>query len=127
MPPINPNLTGEDLDQAIADAARCKGMRYHRFDPIDTPTWKEAPSFGSLITYRCETCGTLRFDKVSRLTGERISTPQYVQPQWYRDALVSTRGHDAAWWRARFYDGLDPDLFAENEQIVVPLKRRKTG
>jgi hypothetical protein len=71
----------------------CRTLR-HSWDAI--PTGERRPKFGTLVTLRCTRCGTLRYDKFSRITGERISTPQYVHPDGYRDA----DRHPMSWWRA---------------------------
>jgi hypothetical protein len=124
----HPHLTDQALDAAIIDAAECKASRRHRFDPVGPVPGQPRPQFGSLITYRCERCGTLRFDKVSRLTGERIAPPHYYSPEWYLAADADR--NDTAWWRAVYYGTLEPSLFLESEPSNVQAindKRKRSA
>ena len=109
--PRHPNLRGEELAEAVAAAARCRATRQHRMDPIPGDP-NRRPSFGSLITYRCELCGVLRYDTVSRLTGDLL-TRSYDPPEWYTAANEAR--HDPAWWRATWWDQLDTALFLDAE------------
>jgi hypothetical protein len=111
---ITPDLRAE----SDPDAITCHALR-HSWDPIGSGD--RIPEFGALLCLRCVRCGTLRYDRFSRLTGQRIGTPQYVYPDVYRD----TEGHDMDWWRQAmgevFYaQGLIVD--AEDE---VGTKRRR--
>lgn len=114
----HPTLTGDAFDQAVADAAECKALRYHRLEVIPGDPTKR-PSFGALITLRCERCGTVRYDIVSRLTGELLYR-SYDSPDWYLDAGTAGDG-TTAWWRATYWSSLDASLFIEAE----PTGRRK--
>jgi len=78
----------------------CRALR-HAWDPIGAGDRR--PDFGTLVCLRCTRCGTLRYDKFSRTTGERISSPQYVHPDGYRDA----QRHSMSWWRATWARGVD--------------------
>lgn len=122
MPTSHPKLTAEDRRQAVTDAARCKASRRHRFDPIPAPPGAPRPTFGMLFTQRCEVCGTLRYDIISRFTGEMLSTPRYDWPDWYEEA--GSDGHDLTWWRATYWSQLGDDLFAEGT-TVTPIGRRR--
>ena len=87
----------------------CRTLR-HAWDPIGAG--ERRPEFGSLVCLRCERCGTLRYDKFSRLTGERLSTPQYVHPDGYRDA----DRHPMNWWRAAWAENVyDNGLLVDAE------------
>ena len=119
--PSHPTLLGEALQQAIVDAARCISARRHMLEPIPIPPDAPRPTFGALMASRCVQCGTLRYDKVSRLTGQRLAAPEYDHPAAYRAALDER--HDGNWWRATYWETLGPEFFLEPE-VVVPLKRR---
>jgi hypothetical protein len=108
---------GEVTEQYLA----CRTLR-HAWDVIGAGDRR--PVFGTLVCLRCVRCGTLRYDKYSRLTGERIGTPDYVWPEGYRDA----EGHNQAWWRAQWAEtvharGLDIGPEDENQQRT---RRRKS-
>jgi hypothetical protein len=92
-------------DQAEAFIT-CRTLR-HAWDPI--APGDRRPLFGTLATLRCDRCGTIRYDKFSRITGDRLGNPQYVYPDGYRG-----EPHPMSWWRAswaeRMYDlGLTVD------------------
>lgn len=105
----HPILTGDALRDAIRDAARCRATRTHRMEMIPGDP-KRRPWTGVMITYRCELCGTLRYDIVQRRTGEIISR-SYDQPEWYLAANESRE--EPSWWRAKWWEGLDDSLFME--------------
>lgn len=119
----HPYLSGDDLQRAVSDAARCRSSRHHRFDPIPAPPGTPRPTFGELMVLRCDTCGTLAYDKVSQLTGQRIAPRVYDHPSWYADAL--TEKHDSDWWRATWFATLDPEYFVKPETVVRPLRRKR--
>jgi hypothetical protein len=121
--PRHPRLTKAALQEAIIEASRCVSSRRHVLEPIEPPPDTRRPEFGSLLFQRCLICGTLAWDKVSRLTGERISNRQYDRPYWYEQALE--QGHDPAWWRATYWDTLGNEFFLEPEQKVTPIRKRK--
>jgi hypothetical protein len=125
MPRSHPKLTREDLQAAIIDASRCVASRRHMLEPIPPPMGTRPPSFGSLFYQRCVQCGTIAYDKVSRITGERIAPRQYDKPVWYEQALAER--HDSAWWRATYWETLGPDYFldAEPSSKVTDIKRRR--
>jgi hypothetical protein len=85
---VTPHLRAENDPDIIT----CHALR-HAWDAIGAGD--RIPEFGSLVCLRCTRCGTLRYDRFSRLTGERISKPDYV----YRDEYRDTEGHDTNWWR----------------------------
>lgn len=121
--PKHPHLTGDAFTSAIREAARCRAQRSHVMDPIPSDGSRR-PRFGSLITFRCLRCGTLRYDVVSRLTGE-IMSRSYDAPAWYTAANEDK--HDPAWWRAVWFDTLDPSLFLDAEDEVAARRRRKAA
>lgn len=118
----HPRLEGEAYEQAIMDAARCRAARSHRMDPIPPVPGAPRPRFGSLITYRCDLCGTIRFDVVSRLTGE-VLYRTYDQPDWY--AQANNDRHEPGWWRATWFSTLGPDYFLDAEEPHAPTRGRK--
>lgn len=123
--PKHPRLTGEALQEAIIEASRCVASRRHMLEPIPPPLDAVRPSFGSLFYQRCVQCGTIVYDKVSRITGERISPRQYIKPIWYEQALAER--HDSAWWRATYWETLGPDFFLDGitTSKVTPIKQRR--
>lgn len=109
------------MQQAIIEASRCVASRRHMLEPIPPPPGTPRPAFGSLFVQRCVQCGTLRYDKVSRITGERISAPTYDKPPWYEQALEE--GHDPAWWRATYWETLGMDYFLDAEPSSQPAQK----
>ena len=91
-------------------------------EPIPVPPDAPRPSFGALMVSRCVQCGTVRYDKVSRLSGQRIASPEYDHPAAYRAALDER--HDGNWWRATYWETLGPEYFLEPE-VVTPIRRRR--
>ena len=125
MPRSHPKLSADDLQAAIIDASRCVAARRHMLEPIPAPMGAPRPTFGSLFVQRCVQCGTVRYDKVSRIDGRRIAQPTYDKPPWYEQALAE--GHDPAWWRATYWDTLGPEYFldAQPSAKVTDIKRRR--
>ena len=77
--------------------------------------------FGVLMTFRCELCGTVRYDNVQRMTGELLAR-SYDYPEWYEAANESRE--EPMWWRAKWWESLDDSLFVEAEpRKVTPIKR----
>lgn len=124
MPRSHPILTGDALEEAITDAALCRGTRSHRMDPIPAPPETPRPTFGTMIVYRCEICGTIRYDRVSTVTGE-VYDRTYDHPAWYLAALGEK--HEPKWWRALFYNHLPPEVKLEPERkaTVTSMKDRR--
>ena len=99
-----PNLRAVDH----YDYVRCKVLR-HSFEPVGPIAGHRRPrrSFGTLVTFRCEYCGGLRFDVLSRLTGDLLSR-WYEMPDGYRtDRMPMT------YWRVALMDDLD-NSYMEN-------------
>ena len=115
----HPRLTPEALQEAILEASRCVASRRHMLEPIPAPPETPKPQFGSLFVQRCVQCGTLAYDKVSRISGERISPRTYDKPTWYEQALAER--HDPAWWRATYWETLGPEYFLDADR--APKKR----
>lgn len=107
-------LTDARRGEAERDYALCRALR-HAWEPIGQG--ERMPEYGALVCYRCVRCGTLRYDRFSRFTGERISNPSYVWPDGYRD----TEGRDSAWWRMN----LANYLAREGLLIDVPEPQKK--
>ena len=106
-----PRLTREDREQERMSYAECRTLR-HAWEAIGSGDRR--PQFGVLVCLRCIRCGTLRYDKFSQVTGQRIDRPQYVYPDGYRDA----ESHDMAWWRAQWAEELNllrPDVLVKPE------------
>src|SRR5262245_9644354 len=90
---VTPDLRAENDPDIIT----CHALR-HAWDPIGSGD--RMPEFGALLCLRCIRCGTLRYARFARHTGERIGRPSYVYPDQYHD----TEGHDPAWWRMSLGD-----------------------
>ena len=119
----HPHLSGAALRDAVREAARCRATRFHRMELIPgDPTRR--PMFGQLLTYRCEVCGTLRYDVVQRRSGEVLSR-SYDPPEWYT-AANETR-EDPAWWRAKWWEQLDDALFLEPVSPPTPIAKGRKG
>jgi len=124
----HPVLTPEAHAEELIEYQRCKALRIHKWDPI--PVTK-APSFGVALDLRCESCGTVRREIVSRVTGQRLARPYYYHPDGYREM----EQHNTEWWRsawlASLYDQDHSLLNIENEaapmevtDIATKRKRR---
>src|SRR4051812_9010983 len=124
MPRSHPRLTDDALKEAIIDAALCRGTRSHRMDPIPAPPETPRPSFGPMIVYRCEICGTIRYDRVSTVSGE-VYDRTYDHPDWYLAVLDEKQ--EPKWWRALFYNLLPSEvkLEAEPKATVTSMKDRR--
>lgn len=116
----HPHLDGEALMDAVRQAARCRATRFHRMELIPGDPNKR-PWTGTLLTYRCELCGTIRYDTVMRMTGIIISR-SYDAPDWY--IAANETGEDPAWWRAKWWEGLDDSLFLDAQAPTSITKRR---
>jgi hypothetical protein len=125
MPNSQPRLTGDALQEAVFEAARCRAGRRHRLDPIPLPVGAPRPSFGSFLAERCELCGTVRYAHVSRITGQLLGAYRYDHPSWYEDALGERQDPD--WWRATYWSTLDPSLFvdAQSAAKVTDIKKQR--
>lgn len=133
----HPTLTGDALNDAIAEAARCRASGRHRLDPIPPPIGSPRPEFGSLLAERCELCGTVRYAIVSRLTGDRLTSYRYDHTPTYRAALDA--GYEPTQWRAEYWSAIPPEMFLDAErgghvagqpvhENVTPIKgKRKAG
>jgi hypothetical protein len=91
----------------------CRTLR-HSWDVIPIPVGGRVPDFGTLVCLRCVRCGTLRYDKFSRLTGERIANPSYVWPDGYRIQGGKRRSH--AYWRAAWADTVSDRFLRDAEE-----------
>jgi hypothetical protein len=117
----NKHITAHLRAETNHDYVTCHTLR-HSWDPIGSGDRR--PEFGSLLCLRCERCGTLRYDRFSRITGERIGNPQYIYPDAYRD----TEGHDMNWWRQNMAEFLWTDGFSvDADDVGVRRRRRRTG
>ena len=103
-----PRLRAVNAEPLAYPYTACRGPIRHRWDAVgplaDRPRRNR---FGTLVTFRCETCGTLRFDVYSRLTGELLGR-NYDHPSDYKtDKLPMTR------WRSMWLDEVDNALTVE--------------
>lgn len=112
---VTANLVGEN----DRDYITCHALR-HSWDAIGSGD--RVPEFGALLCLRCMRCATLRYDRFSRITGERIGSPAYVWPDGYLD----TEGHDMDWWRQALGEILYTDGLVVNAPAdEVGAKRRR--
>ena len=84
----------------------CRVLR-HAWDVIGGGDRR--PEFGTMTCLRCIRCGTLRYDRYSRITGERLGPPAYVWPDGYRVSEL----HDMAWWRHQWAE----DVYAKRLSV----------
>ena len=64
---------------------QCRGPIRHRWEAIGPIVGRQRrTSFGTEATFRCEVCGTVKIYLLSRLTGDVISSPQYIHPDGYK-------------------------------------------
>lgn len=121
MTASHPHLNGEALRDAVRQAARCRATRFHRMEMIPGDPARR-PWTGTLITYRCELCGTIRRDIVQRRTGVIISRT-YDPPEWYVAANESRE--EPSWWRAKWWEHLPDELFLDAEAPTPITKNRR--
>lgn len=101
----NPNLRANGYEYV-----RCKALP-HAWDPVGpiADRRKTRRTFGALQTFRCEHCGSLRFDVVSRLTGDLLY-------RWYEHQDgYSTERHPKSYWRVAYMDEMDSGLLEQLE------------
>ena len=90
----------------------CRGPIRHRWEAVGPVAGRRRrTSFGTEATFRCENCGTIKIYILSRLTGDLISSPQYVYGDDYK-----TERHESAWWRAQYLDQIENDLLFDREE-----------
>ena len=89
--------------QQAEDYVRCRSLG-HSWDaiPVTNP-----PAAGVALDLRCEHCGMLRRDILSRYTGQVLSR-RYTQPDGYKDAELHSRSD----WRAMYVTTLSDALKA---------------
>ena len=80
------------------DFARCRVLR-HSWSPAGEVEVRGI----NLIAWRCDSCGTLRYDQWNTTTGARWGNPTYAYPDGYRDLEP---GHDGDWWRKTYAEYL---------------------
>lgn len=108
-----PNLTTELRGEQVLAFLACRGPIRHRWDVIPSSP-EMRPEFGTLVLLRCDSCGTMRHDIFSRITGDLLAR-WYDYPEGYQDA----ERHNAAWWRAAWAEQLFPErpvLFLDGEK-----------
>lgn len=85
---------------------QCRGPIRHRWEAVGPIVGRRRlTTFGTEATFRCEVCGTIKIYLLSRLTGEVISSPQYIHPDGYKTAAQS-----AASWRVAWMDEVENDI-----------------
>lgn len=117
-PKLTPELRGEKVLEYIA----CRGPIRHRWDIIPSSP-AQRPGFGTLVLLRCESCGTLRYDIFSRVTGDLL-TRWYDYPDGYQDA----ERHTSSWWRLAWVQELypvRPDAFLDGEDMTATRGAKK--
>ena len=89
----------------------CRGPVRHRWDAVGPiPGRRRTATFGVQVTFRCENCGTLRFDTYSRLTGDLLRR-NYDHPDDYKtDAMPMTH------WRTEWMDSIDNGLMVDLDE-----------
>lgn len=111
-------VSSERRGETNADFIACRTLR-HAWDVIGAGDRK--PEFGTMVCLRCIRCGTLRYDRYSRISGERLSKPAYVWPDGYRDA----DGHAQSWWRAAWAENIHERGLDIEPDVVVPITRKR--
>jgi hypothetical protein len=102
---------------ARPDFARCRVLR-HAWSPAG-----EVEVAGvNLIAWRCDSCGTLRYDRWNTRTGDRWGTPTYHYPDGYKDRDL---GHDNDWWRKTYAEYLYSVGVLEDAPTESTRKRSK--
>ena len=93
-------------------ATTCKSPFRHDWEAVGPVPNHRRPrnSFGTLVTFRCTHCASLRFWVLSRLTGDLLSS-WYVHSDDYRKLLDLKLSHNE--WRAAWMDELDNALLEE--------------
>lgn len=105
--------------RAVDPFTVCRTLQ-HSWDAIGAGDRR--PLFGSLVCLRCERCGMIRYDRFSRITGERIGSPTYVQPAGYKD----TEHRSRASWRAEWAEVMyDQGLTVDAEDELAPRRRKR--
>jgi hypothetical protein len=88
---------------------RCHVLR-HTFEAVGAiPGIHLRPRYGTLVTWRCHHCGTIRLDVIGRLSGE-LHYRQYVHPDDYAHEQMTM-----AEWRVLLLNELDDRLLMEME------------
>jgi hypothetical protein len=119
--PKHPNLRGTPIEEMRDEFLACRALR-HAWEPIGATPGGRRPQFGELVTLRCIRCGGLRYDKFSRITGERLGKPQYDQAPGYK----ASESHSFAWWRAAWAETIS-DMIVSSHDNVTPIKRGKAS
>lgn len=102
-------------------ARECKSPFRHAWDAVGPLAHRRVRrTFGTLVTFRCIHCGSLRFWVLSRLTGEKLYG-WYEHSEEYRELLDLKLSVDE--WRAAWMDELDNELLEDlAEANVTPIK-----
>ena len=88
---------------------RCHVLR-HTFEAVGAiPGVHLRPRYGTLVTWRCAHCGTIRLDVIGRLSGE-LHYRQYLHPEDYSHPTMTM-----AEWRVILLNELDAGLLIDME------------
>lgn len=103
---------------------RCHVLR-HTFEAVGPiPGIRMRPRYGTLVTWRCAHCTTIRLDIIDRWTGE-LQYRQYLYPDDYAHPFMTM-----AEWRVIMLQELDGKLLTdmdEDDNSVVQLRRKNTA
>lgn len=107
-------------------AITCKSPFRHDWDAVGpvADRRRTRSSFGTLVTFRCTHCGSLRFWVLSRLTGQLL-TSWYVHSDEYRELLDLKLSVNE--WRAAWMDELDSELLEDLEPPPPTKRGRKSA
>lgn len=89
---------------------RCHVLR-HTMEAVGAiPGIHLRPRYGTLVTWRCVHCGTIRLDVIGRLSGE-LHYRQYIHPDDYQHEHLTM-----AEWRVLLLNELDAGLLIEMDE-----------
>lgn len=106
-------------------AVTCKSPFRHDWDAVGPlASRRRTRSFGTLVTFRCNHCGSYRFWVLSRLDGRLLSS-WYVHSDEYRELLDLKLS--VSEWRAAWMDELDKELLEtlEPDNVTSITKRAR--
>ena len=96
---------------------RCHVLR-HTFEAVGAiPGVHLRPRYGTLVTWRCEHCGTIRLDIINRNNGD-LQYRDYIHPDGYAHPYMTM-----AQWRVLLLDELPNDLLVDIEPTQTQTRR----
>lgn len=108
-----------ELPAARRDFARCRVLM-HAWQVIGEHEVVDS----RLIVLRCESCGTVRYDRWNPRTGARWGKGSYQYPDGYKD---TEPGHDREWWRKTYAEFLYADGLLDSPPSADTRKRGRKG